>query len=156
MHMHVNSFMTLPTTPQMTAWRALFTAHSTARKRADAALRMAQLPSLETYDVLLELDRDTARNGLMAKDLQTRLLLPQYGVSRLVDRMVAQGLLRRAANPGDGRSALLHITANGRKLRKKMWDVYGPIITDCMQGLKPGQLDRLADLLFKFNTGMTF
>ncbi|MFX8141405.1 helix-turn-helix domain-containing protein, partial [Acinetobacter baumannii] len=85
--------------------------------------KAAGLPKLEWYDVLLELERG---GPLRPRDLQARLLFAQYNLSRLLDRMVAAGLVGREACPDDHRGALIAITDTGRKLRKRMWLTYGP------------------------------
>lgn len=130
------------------AWHALFRAQLRARNHIDCALKKAKLPGLETYDALLELDREDAAGGLVAKQLEQRLLLPQYGVSRLLDRLEKQGLLRRKKHPTDQRSSLILITDKGRALRQQIWAVLRPAIESFFEGrLRPGQLDRLSDLL---------
>jgi len=140
--------MSLPTRSQQSAWRELFRVYTRARNQADAALKQAGLLPLEVYDILLELDRDTAHDGLTAKHLEDRLLLPQYGVSRLLDRLDRQGVIERVANPADGRSSLIRITASGRDLRKRTWGVYGAVIADFIgQPLSAEQVDRLDALL---------
>lgn len=140
--------MPLPTRSQQSAWRGLFRACTRARHEAEAALKHAGFPPLEVYDVLLELDRSKARHGLTAKLLQDRLLLPQYGVSRLLDRLENQGLIERLANPADRRSSLIAITADGRSLRREMWKVYGAVIGDFIGlRLRSDQADELGELL---------
>lgn len=121
--------MPFPTDQQEDVWRGLFRAYARGRGRVDAALKAAGLPPLEVYDVLLELDRHTDLHGLTAKVLETRLLLPQYGVSRLLKRLEQDGLIQRMPNPDDNRSTLLKITIKGREMRQAMWNVYGPAIS---------------------------
>ena len=140
--------MPIPTDQQQAAWRALLRAYTRGRRQVDEALKAAGLPSLEVYDVLLELDRHTALHGLTAKDLEARLLLPQYGVSRLLDRLERQGLVRRRPNPSDKRSSLLEITEKGREIRQAMWAVYGPAIAAFFgDRIEPGETEHLTTLL---------
>lgn len=128
-------------------WAALARAHNRALNHIEHALKEAGLPPLEWYDVLWELEQ-AAAEGLRAKDLEPRLLLPQYGLSRLLARIEAAGLLKRLKDPADGRAQLLHITADGRATRLKMWDVYKPAIDGLVgKGLKPVQQERLVRLL---------
>ena len=46
------------------------------------------------------------------------MLLEQYNLSRLVDRIVRSGLAERLATEQDGRGQVLKITAEGRRLLK--------------------------------------
>jgi DNA-binding MarR family transcriptional regulator len=56
------------------------------------------------------------------------MLLEQYNLSRLIDRMEAEGLVARVPFPGDARRQFVQITAQGRALHKRMWPVYGAAI----------------------------
>lgn len=140
--------MPLPTDSQKATWRRLFRVQAHARRHAETALKSAGLPPLEVYDVLLELDRDEAEDGLTASQLEPRLLLPQYGVSRLLDRLEADGLIARRPNPEDQRSRLVTITERGHALRAAIWEVYGDAIAGFFDTrIRPGQVDRLGTLL---------
>ena len=140
--------MTAPTTEQQAAWQGLLRNYAEARLCIDRALKEADLPALEVYDLLLELDRDEAAGGLTAKQLEREILLPQYGVSRLLDRLETQGLVRRAPNPEDRRSRLIRITREGRAMRQRIWPVYREVIAGFFDGrLNAKQTGQLADLL---------
>ncbi len=140
--------MNILTAEQQAAWQGLFRTVAKARQKIDKALKDADLPALEVYDVLLELDRERAGDGLTAKQLELGILLPQYGVSRLLDRLETQGLVRRIRNPEDRRSRLICITSKGRALRQQVWPVYRNVIATFFDGrLDAEQTGQLADLL---------
>ena len=86
-------------------------------------LKTAGLPPLEHYDALLELRR-ARPEGLRPKALEARMLLAQYGISRLVDRLVRDGLATRRPCPEDRRGQLVTITPAGEALLARMWPVY--------------------------------
>jgi DNA-binding MarR family transcriptional regulator len=66
--------------------------------------------------------------GSQMIDLQRRLFLPQYALSRHVARIEKAGLIRREALTGSGRGAgrpqILHVTDKGRGLRRQVWQIY--------------------------------
>lgn len=95
----------------------------------ETALKKVGLPPLSWYDVLLELNRmpDT---GLRPMELEARLLLPQYGLSRLLDKMETAGLIERRPYEGDGRGQIVKITNAGQKMRSQMWPVYATSISE--------------------------
>jgi DNA-binding MarR family transcriptional regulator len=129
----------------MLAWSRLLRAHKAALGAVEAALKAAGLPPLEWYDVLLELDRGAA---LRPRDLQGRLVLAQYNLSRLLDRMVAAGLVTRLPCPQDGRGHLVELTPEGRALRAEMWPVYAEAIETAVGArLSQEEAAALADLL---------
>jgi len=89
----------------------------------EADLKRAEHPPLAWYDALLELRR-VGEAGLRPFALQERMLLAQYNLSRLTDRLVKAGYAERLPCPDDGRGHVLVITAAGRELIKRMWPVY--------------------------------
>jgi DNA-binding MarR family transcriptional regulator len=118
-----------PTENAVKAWYRLVRAQQAILTRVEEHLKRAGFPSLEWYDVLLELDH--AETGTMAQaEVQNRILLAQYNLCRLVDRMERDGLVQRRPSPEDGRSNLLVITENGRAMRKAMWPVYAAAIEE--------------------------
>lgn len=105
------------------AWVRLMRAQRATLGAIEADLKRAGLPPLAWYDVLLELTR--AEDGaLRPLQLQERLLLAQHNVSRLVDRLEKDGLVRREPFAEDGRGQLVSVTAAGRQLARRMWQVY--------------------------------
>ncbi|MEW2487220.1 MarR family transcriptional regulator [Streptomyces sp. NPDC048411] len=54
-----------------------------------------------------------ARPGIRVSAAARELCLAPNSVSTLVNHLVAEGLLRREPDPGDGRAALLHATPAG-------------------------------------------
>lgn len=103
-------------------WTRLNRATSAVTGAVEAALRAADLPPLGWYDVLWEIEK--APGGIRPLVLQDRLLLPQYALSRLVDRLVKAGYVAREACESDGRGQVLILTAEGRAVRARMWPVY--------------------------------
>lgn len=104
-------------------WTRLMRAQQTALAQIEASLKQADLPPLAWYDVLLELDR-AGPDGLRPFALERALLLPQYGLSRLLDRIEAAGYLERRPCPEDGRGQIVVISKSGKALRRRMWPVY--------------------------------
>ena len=89
------------------AWVQLIRAHRSALCSVEKALRAEGLPPLEWYDVLIELER---AGQLRPRDLQERLLLAQYNLSRLLDRMEADGLVERERCSDDARCQWIRAT----------------------------------------------
>lgn len=116
-----------PSDAVVRAWTRLERAHRATLGAVQARLKEAGLPSLEWYDVLLELERARPA-GLRPFELQKALLFAQYNLSRLVDRMEAAGLVERTASEMDGRGQVLHTTRAGRALRRRTWPIYAEAI----------------------------
>ncbi|MBA5779283.1 MarR family transcriptional regulator [Stappia sp. F7233] len=129
------------------AWVGLMLASRAALSRVEASLKRASLPPLSWYDVLLELGR--AEGGrLRHKDLAARMLLEKYNLTRLIDRMAADGAVVRVQDEADYRGAAIQITPEGRALREKMWPVYRDAVAASFSArFTDGELAMLAGLL---------
>lgn len=98
------------------AWEALLTAHA-AMMRELAAEDVWNEVSMREYDVLYTLSK--CRKPIRLSELNRRVLLSQPALSRMVDRLVARGLVRREADETDGRSVLLGLTEAGREQQRR-------------------------------------
>jgi len=127
------------------AWVAVQRVAPIIEEKVGAALSAAGFPELSWYSVLwrLELSGQPTR----PRDLGLLLFLPRYKLSRLIDRMEAEGLVTRLSCPEDARGHLLDLTPKGRALRKAMWAVYGPAMSDAMGGIDDEAALKLAELL---------
>ncbi len=68
--------------------------------------------------------RDAPDGSLRQVELAERVLLSNSGLSRLIDRIERDGLVRRTSCPGDRRSFHVELTGDGREMLERMWPVY--------------------------------
>ena len=138
-----------PSKTAIRAWARLLKAQRIALGTVETALKDAGLPPLVWYDVLLELERAGA-SGLRPFELERTMLLAQYNLSRLLDRIEEQGYVERRDCPDDGRGRVVRITDSGRAVRRRMWPVYGRAIESVIgQRLQAGEAAELAETLGK-------
>jgi DNA-binding MarR family transcriptional regulator len=104
-------------------WRTFLTAHAHVTKRIGRDLAEAGLPDLTWYDALWVLYKADGRR-LRIRQLAGEVALSSTGMTRFVDRLEREGLVRREAVPGDGRGAYAVITDEGIALLRRMWPVY--------------------------------
>lgn len=99
------------------AWEALLGAHTRLMKDF-AAEDVWEGLSMREYDVLYTLSKcpEPQRIG----ELSRHALLSQPALSRLVDRLVARGLVERSADPADGRGVRLSLTGTGREVQRRI------------------------------------
>ncbi len=137
-----------PDDPTITAWVYLIRAQQSVVGSVARDLKAAGFPPLEWYDVLLELER--AGGALRPFELEGRLLLAQYNLSRLLDRMVQAGLIEKQPCPNDRRGFSLVLTDAGRDLRQRLWPFYREAITARVGAfLQPGEAQLLSEMLRK-------
>jgi DNA-binding MarR family transcriptional regulator len=136
-----------PSETVIRAWARLVRAQRVALEHVERELKAADLPPLAWYDVLLELER-SAPAGLRPFELEEKLLLAQYNLSRLLDRIERAGFVERRACEDDGRGQRLSITPAGKAARRRMWEVYSRAIQAAVGArLSAEEAARLDELL---------
>jgi len=131
------------------AWVGLMRSQRKIFEAIEQELKQAGLPPLAWYDVMLELDR--AEEGrLRPFEIEQRTLFAQPNLSRMIDRLQREGLVRREAFRDDGRGQWVVITDAGRQKRAQMWETYGAAIRRHLgDKLSEGEAKALAELLGK-------
>ncbi|MEM1314782.1 MAG: MarR family winged helix-turn-helix transcriptional regulator [Pseudomonadota bacterium] len=86
---------------------------------------------------------------LTAQDVARMSRRPRNTISRAVHRMVAEGCIARAPDPGDGRQARLTITPKGRALFETVAGLIGEGQERALGGLDSEERARLRALLRK-------
>jgi DNA-binding MarR family transcriptional regulator len=103
-----------PDDPRLGAWRAFIQANARLLRRMDEDLQAAHGLSLAEYDALLQLVNAPGQRLRMSA-LAERVLLSRSGITRLVDRLEAAGMVTRSACVTDARGAEAELTATGRE-----------------------------------------
>ena len=101
-----------PDDPRLRAWIAFLQAYAVVTRRLEAELGAERGLSLADYDALVQLAIADDRR-LRMSDLADRVVLSRSGVSRLVDRLEADGLVARRACPTDARGSWAELTPTG-------------------------------------------
>ena len=136
-----------PCESALSAWTRLLHAHQAATSRVERALKAADLPPLDWLGVLDALER-AGEQGLRPFALEGTLRLPQYGMSRLLARMEAAGLVARCGCPEDGRGQVVSLTDAGRAMRRRMATVHAATVQEALGArLSEREAEMLADLL---------
>jgi len=109
------------------AWRAVFTAHALVVERVEQALHVAELPPLSWYDVLETLHRAPESRARMF-EVAAGVVMSRSGLTRLVDRIEAAGLIERHQCPSDRRGQHLVLTGAGTAMLRRMRPVYAAAV----------------------------
>jgi DNA-binding MarR family transcriptional regulator len=108
---------------RLAPWRLFLQAHSALVDRLEHELRAQEDLPLTWYEVLLHLA--AAPDGrLRMSELASSLLLSKSGVTRLIDRMEAAGLVARGTCSSDRRGAFAMLTDRGREVRDRAAPVH--------------------------------
>jgi DNA-binding MarR family transcriptional regulator len=111
------------TSQEVEAFRTFMQAHALLVGAIEQDLAAAELPPLAWHDLLAALDR--APEGRMRiHQLADAIVFSRSGLSRLLDRLEKESLLRREPSPVDRRGAFAVITDSGREVLGRMSSVY--------------------------------
>jgi DNA-binding MarR family transcriptional regulator len=100
---------------ELAAWRGMLRAHAELTKELDAELAREHNLPLSSYEVLLYL-ADAPDGRMRMAELADSVLISRSGLTRLVDRLEREGLLKRERCESDARGYFAEITPKGRRL----------------------------------------
>jgi DNA-binding MarR family transcriptional regulator len=137
----------------VTAWESLFRAQVAVMRTLQSEFPTKDL-SFNEYDVLLGVSRQPDRE-IALKDLNQHVLLTQPSVSRLVDRLVARGLVSKCPEPGDGRASRIRMTEQGYAVFRAVAIEHMRAIESHVGGALPMEdLEQLAELSDRLRNGL--
>jgi len=97
----------------MKAWHAFIHAHARVVRLLEAELDSEQGLTLPAYEVLAHLS-EAPDGRLRMSDLASFAVLTPSGLTRLVDKLVRDGLVERLRCEGDARVVYASVTQQGR------------------------------------------
>jgi DNA-binding MarR family transcriptional regulator len=100
---------------RLAVWRRFLETHAVVVGALEAELLAARDLPLAWYDVLVALS-EAPRRRLRMQDLARRVLFSRSGLTRLVDRMVAAGLVVRKRCEDDRRGTFAVLTPAGARV----------------------------------------
>ena len=134
------------TATEFRAWHGSLQFTNTAIRALDVALAAAHGISVKEFDVLITLFNAPNRK-LRMTELADRVVLSASGVSHLVTRLERDGLVRRAADPNDGRSFFAELTRAGHRRLHDSRPTHNAVVRAYLTDrVTPTQLSTLGDL----------
>jgi DNA-binding MarR family transcriptional regulator len=130
---------------ELRLWLRLFTCKMLIEGEVRRRLRDKFDITLPRFDLLAQLDR--APKGMTLGELSQRMMVSNGNVTGLVDRLAAQGLLKRRPSPKDRRAQLVSLTAEGRRFFRSMARANGDWIAEMLSDLSANDVDTLLRLL---------
>ena len=129
------------------AWESLFRAQHELFAAMAADFDNTPIAQAE-YDVLLTVTRAPQMTARL-RDVTGNMLISQPSVSRLVDRMVARGLLTKDPDPEDGRGSILTATDAGARGFREVATAHSRSIAEHMAVLDEDEQRQLCALTDK-------
>ena len=118
-----------------------------ARLRADFGLPLSRLEPMQVI---------VCRPSCRVNDIAEELSVTIGGTSKLVDRIESAGYCIRRANPDDGRSSVIELTAAGRRVLAKATKAFeDELETRIGSAVTPRSLQQLYTSIVKLRTANT-
>jgi len=117
------------------AWAGFLRTHSSVVGRLNGQFLDEHGLTFSEYDVMIHLSV-AGTDGIRMHALADKVLLSRSAMTRLIERLEAQGLVRRRAGKGRGRVVSAYLTPKG--LRR-----LGEVTPAHLQGVREAFLDRL-------------
>ena len=131
--------------PRLDTWRAFLTAHALLTRRLDEDLRTEDGLTLGEYSALLQV-AESPDHSLRMNQLADGIFLSRSGVTRLIDRLEADGLISRSTCTSDGRGSMAVLTDAGMARLRAAADTHLRGIDQYFLAVvQSGELDTLSD-----------
>jgi DNA-binding MarR family transcriptional regulator len=111
------------------SWALFFTSFQRINQSIEEAFKKHGYPGLDVYDVLWILEL-ADNQSLRMSELSEKVYIARFNITRLSDRLVKQGLIKKVKCSEDGRGVTAILTKKGQTLRKEMWDIYKAVIEE--------------------------
>jgi DNA-binding MarR family transcriptional regulator len=126
----------LPDRRGLGAWRSLLHAHASLMRELATDLAMKTRLPLGDFDVLAQLA--LAGGDLRMTELAAKAFISRAAMTRRVDRLVEEGLVRRTSSDVDGRGVVIAVTETGMARLAEAMPVH-------LEGVSKLFLERLDD-----------
>ena len=126
-------------------WVVLARAYASVARQVDADIARHGLTTTEFG--ILEVLRH--KGPLLLGEIQRKVLVTSGGITYLVDRLVAKGLVRREPSPDDRRARFAVLTPEGQQLIDGIFPEHARSVARAMEGLDATEQARATVLLRK-------
>jgi DNA-binding MarR family transcriptional regulator len=130
-------------------WLRLLACTTLIEREVRGRLRARFETTLPRFDVLAQLDaaERLSVRGLTMSELSQRLMVTNGNLTGLVERLVHERLVSRAASPSDGRVQIVRLTATGKRALDAMTPEHHAWLDELFAGLAPDERAQLFTLL---------
>lgn len=102
------------------------------------------------FNALLLLKYLGGKQGLSQNEISHHMIVTPSNITRLIDRLIADGYVERTVSAKDRRVKVIQITANGSKIVDEVLKGYGDMIQQSVYLLDRPEVEQLSELLLKW------
>jgi len=130
------------------AWLQLIKCSKRIEQEMSSRFRQNYHSSLSRFDVLAHL-YEAGKRGLSTTQLARRLLASKGNITRLLDRMEEDGLIRRQPNPSDRRISDIYLSKAGSESFARMAPEHERWSDEIFKALEETEKEALIELLVR-------
>lgn len=131
-------------------WIRLLRASRTIEAELRDRLKKDFDTTLPRFDVMAALNR--APEGMLMSDLSRFLLVSNGNVTGIVDRLVSEGLVKRARRNGDRRTSMVRLTEEGSSAFAQIAAAHERWVGELLGGVSDEDTKRLSAMLKAFRS----
>jgi DNA-binding MarR family transcriptional regulator len=131
-------------------WLRLLRTTRAAEAALREHLRLAHGTTLPRFDVMAALHR--AQGPLTMTELSRQLLVSNGNATAVVDRLEAEGLVRRAASPADRRAVQVALTPEGAARFMRLAADHEARVNGLFEALGPAEIAAIGEALKRLET----
>ncbi len=131
-------------------WLRMLATNRLVETRTRRLLQERHATTLPRFDLMAQLER--APQGLRMGELSKRMMVTGGNVTGITDLLEKEGLVERAAVPGDRRAWLVRLTGAGRRSFAAMAAAHERWIVEAFDELTAREMATMAALLARLKT----
>ncbi|MBZ0165232.1 MAG: MarR family transcriptional regulator, partial [Candidatus Omnitrophica bacterium] len=99
--------------------------------------------SMGKWNILIAIKHHGGDTGIRQVEISEHLIVTPSNMTKMLDKLQADGLVQRVALPGDRRVNLVRITRKGSQLLDRIWEPYVQQLTSAVGSLNRDQQRQL-------------
>ena len=102
------------------------------------------------FNALLLIKYLGGKEGLSQTEISHHMIVSPSNITRLIDRLIADGYAERTVSVRDRRVKVIKLTKSGSQIVDKVLSGYGDMIQDSVYLLERSEVEQLSNLLLKW------
>jgi MarR family 2-MHQ and catechol resistance regulon transcriptional repressor len=135
--------------PSAEAFNGMLCVYSLLYRKMEEYFKGYELTPVK-FNALLLVKHLGGDTGLSQQEICHHLIVSPSNITRLIDRLIADGYVERNPSQEDRRIKLIKITKSGSDILEKLFHGYGEMIQQSAYVLERKEVEQLAGLLLKW------
>lgn len=135
--------------PSAEVFNGMLCVYSLLYRRMEEYFKDYELTPVK-FNALLLIRHGAGNEGISQNEIGRHLIVSPSNITRLIDRLIADGYAQRLVSKSDRRVKLIKITSKGSAILDRLFHGYGEMIQQSVYVLKRPEVEQLSGLLLKW------